>query len=199
VIASFTQTLIDLLSTPWSYLIVLGIAALDAVLPFFPSETIAITGGVLASLGHLSLAVVIVSAAIGAFLGDSTAYALGRWVGTAARDRLFRGERSKRALVWAERQLRERGWYFILVARFIPGGRTVTTFTAGFVRYLPAIFFPADAVAAAAWASYAVLLGYFGGQVFGNRPFLALVVALGIAGVVTVLVEVTRRLRARRR
>ena len=30
--------------------------------------------------------------------------------------------------------LEQRGGYMIVVARFIPGGRTVTTFTAGFVE-----------------------------------------------------------------
>ena len=129
-IVASTQALIDLLSTPWSYLVMVGVAALDAVVPVFPSETLAITGGVLAALGDLSLGLMIVSAAIGAFVGDSTAYALGRTLGTRARDRLLRGERAQRALRWAERQLDERGWYLVLVARFVPGGRTVTTLTA---------------------------------------------------------------------
>jgi membrane protein DedA with SNARE-associated domain len=190
-----TQTLIDLLSTPWSYVVVLAVAALDALVPVVPSETVAITGGVLAGLGELRLSTVIVAAAVGAFVGDSSAYLLGRRVGPATRERLFRGERARRALGWAERQLAVRGPYLILIARFVPGGRTATTFTAGMVGFRAAVFFPAAAVAAVAWAGYAVLLGYYGGRVFEERPVLALVVALGIAFGVTVLVELTRRLR----
>lgn len=190
-----TQALIELLSTPWSYAVILGIAALDALVPVVPSETLAITGGVLASLGELHLGTVIAAAAVGAFVGDSSAYLLGRKIGDPARERLFRGGRARRALGWAERQLAERGPYLILIARFIPGGRTATTFTAGMVRFRAVVFFPAAAVAAVAWGSYAVLLGYYGGRLFEERPLLALGVALGIAFGVTAVVELTRKLR----
>jgi membrane-associated protein len=194
-----TQALVDLLSTPWSYAVILGIAALDAVVPVVPSETLAITGGVLAGLGDLSLGTVIAAAAIGAFVGDSSAYLIGRRLGRPARERLFRGGRSQRALAWAEKQLAERGPYLILIARFVPGGRTATTFTAGVTRFRAVVFFPIAALAAVAWASYAVLLGYYGGRVFEDRPLLALAVALGIAFGVTAVVELTRKLRGRRR
>jgi membrane protein DedA with SNARE-associated domain len=192
-----TQALIDLLSTPWSYAVILGIAALDAVVPVVPSETLAITGGVLAGLGELRLGTVIAAAAVGAFLGDSSAYLIGRKVGQPARERLFRGERMRRAIAWAEKQLAERGPYLILIARFVPGGRTATTFTAGTVRYNPTLFFAAAACAAVAWACYAVLLGYYGGRMFERQPLLALGVALAIAFGVTAVVELTRKLRRR--
>lgn len=190
-----TQALIDLLSTPWSYAVIFGIAVLDALVPVVPSETLAITGGVLAGLGDLQLGTVIASAAVGAFIGDSSAYLLGRAIGRPARDRLFRGRRARRAVEWAERQLGERGAYLILIARFVPGGRTATTFTAGMVRFQAVVFFPIAAVAAVAWAGYAVLLGYYGGRVFEEQPLLALGVALGIAFSVTAVVELVRKLR----
>lgn len=190
-----TQALSDLLSTPWSYPVILGIAALDALVPVVPSETLAITGGILAGIGDLHLGTVIASAAFGAFIGDSTGYLLGHKFGPRARDRLFRGRRARRALDWAEKQLAERGAHLILIARFIPGGRTATTFTAGMVRLRPALFFPMAAIAAVAWAGYAVLLGYYGGRVFEERPLLALAVALGIAFGVTAVVELVRKLR----
>jgi membrane-associated protein len=192
-----TQALIDLLSTPWSYAVILGIAALDALVPVVPSETLAVTGGVLAALGELQLGTVIAAAAVGAFVGDSSSYLLGREIGPPVRELLFRGERMRRALAWAEKQLAERGPYLILIARFIPGGRTATTFTAGTVRYRAAVFFTAAAGAAVAWACYAVLLGYYGGRVFEERPFLALGVALAIAFGIAAAVELTRKLRRR--
>jgi membrane-associated protein len=190
-----TQALVDLLSTPWSYAVIFGIAALDALVPVVPSETLAITGGVLAGLGNLHLGTVIAAAAVGAFIGDSSAYLLGRAVGTPARERLFRGRHARRALAWAERQLDERGAYLIVIARFVPGGRTAATFTAGIVHFRALILFPVAAVAAAAWAGYAVLLGYYGGRVFEEQPLLALGVALGIAFTVVAAVELARKLR----
>jgi membrane-associated protein len=189
------QFLFDLLSSPWAYAIVLGIAALDAVFPAVPSESLAITAGVLSGVGKLHLAPSIAAAAIGAFLGDSTSYVLGRTLGVRARGRLFRGERSQRALGWAERTLDERGGYLIVVARFVPGGRTATTFTAGMVHFPAPRFVGFAGIAAVAWASYAVLLGYLGGRVFEQNPLLALGVALGIAFAITAVVEAVRRFR----
>src|SRR5215217_8747932 len=50
----------------------------------------------------------------------------------------------------------------IVVARFVPGGRTATTFTAGTVRLAWPRFAAADAVGATLWAAYAAGLGYLG-------------------------------------
>jgi membrane protein DedA with SNARE-associated domain len=190
-----TDTLVELLSTPWSYAVILGIAGLDALVPIVPSETLAITGGVLAARGELHVGTVIAAAAAGAFVGDSSTYLLGRKLGRPARDRVFRGRRMRRALGWAERQLAERGPYLILIARYVPGGRTATNFTAGIVHFRAAVFFPVAAVGATTWACYAVLLGYFGGKFFEERPSLALGVALGVAFGVAGAVELTRKLR----
>jgi membrane protein DedA with SNARE-associated domain len=187
--------LFDLLSSPWAYAIVLGIAALDAVFPAVPSESLAITAGVLSGVGKLHVAPTIAAAAIGAFVGDTTSYVLGRTVGRRARGRLFRGKRAERALGWAERTLEERGGYLIVVARFIPGGRTATTFTAGMVRFPAWRFVGFAALAAIGWATYAVMLGYLGGRIFEQSPLLALGVALGIAVTITAVVEAVRRFR----
>jgi membrane protein DedA with SNARE-associated domain len=187
--------LFDLLSSPWAYPIVFGIAALDAVLPAVPSESLAITAGVLCGVGKLHLAPTIAAAALGAFLGDTTSYVLGRTLGPRVRGRLFRGKRSERALDWADRMLKERGGYLIVVARFIPGGRTATTFTAGMVRFPAWRFVGFAAVAAIGWSVYAVMLGYLGGRIFEENPLLALAVALGIALTITAVVEAVRRFR----
>ena len=53
---------------------------------------------------------------------------------------------------------------------------------------------PYDAVAVVLWASYAGLLGYFGGKTFENSTWKALLVAFAIAGGVALLVELVRRL-----
>ncbi len=192
------EPVIELLSSPWAYAVVLVIAALDAVFPLVPSETVAITAGVLAGVGELHLEPAIAAAAVGAFSGDNGSYVLGRTVGQPARRRLFQGERGSRAIAWAERQLARRGGYLIVVARFVPGGRTATTFTAGMVRFRAWVFVGFAAVAAVAWANYAVLLGYLGGRAFEEQPLLALGVALGIAFAITAVVEAARHLKRRR-
>jgi membrane protein DedA with SNARE-associated domain len=183
----------------WAYVVVLLFAVVDAVLPVVPSETAVITAGVVAVSGDLSLPVVIAAAAVGAFAGDNLAYGIGRRYGTRVTDRFFRGEKAKRRLDWASTKLEERGGELIAVARFIPGGRTAVTLTAGLTRFPWRRFAVFDAIAALIWAGYAALLGYFGGQAFEHQPWKGLLVALGIAFAVTLGTELVRWLLRRRR
>jgi membrane protein DedA with SNARE-associated domain len=186
-------------SSAWAYVVVLLFAVVDAVLPVAPSETAVITAGVVAVSGDLSLPVVIAAAAVGAFAGDNLAYGIGRRYGTRVTDRFFRGEKAKRRLDWASTKLEERGGELIAVARFIPGGRTAVTLTAGLTRFPWRRFAVFDAIAALIWAGYAALLGYFGGQAFEHQPWKGLLVALGIAFAVTLGTELVRWLLRRRR
>ena len=65
------------------------------------------------------------------------------------------------------------------------------------VRLPAPVFAGFSAVAAVLWAVYGALLGYFGGRTFHDKPWLALLIALGIAGGVTIGVEGLRRVRER--
>ena len=183
----------------WSYLIVFGVALLDAFFPVVPSEATAIAAGVVAGAGDLRVELLIPAAALGAIVGDNISYAGGHFLGERITNRFFSGEKSKKRLAWAERMLAERGGYLIVVARFIPGGRTVTTFTAGLVKtFRWRRFIVFDVIAGVIWGSYTVLLGYFGGKTFEEEPWKGLLLAFGIAVAVTAAVEVYRHLRARR-
>ena len=183
--------------SPWTYLFLFVIAALDAVIPLVPSETSVILAGVLASTGDLVLVLVILFAAAGAIAGDNLSYWIGRKVGYRIVDRFFKGERRKQ-IDWAHRQVEQRGGYLIIIGRFIPGGRTAVTFSCGMLEMRWRRFLAFDVVAGLVWATYATMLGYVGGRTFEENPFkgflLAFVVALGIAGAI----EAYRWLRKRR-
>jgi membrane protein DedA with SNARE-associated domain len=193
------QSIVDAVSgSDWSYVIVFTIAMLDAFFPIVPSEATAIAAGVVAGTGGLSVEVVILAAATGAFVGDNISFALGHFLGHRVERRFLASEKSQRRLDWARRMLAERGGYLIVVARFIPGGRTVTTFTAGFVETFPwRRFLFYDAIACSIWGSYTVLLGYFGGKTFEEQPWKGLLLAFAVALAVTGVVEVVRHLRRR--
>ena len=183
----------------WAYPIIFVVAAVDAFFPLVPGETVVIVGGSLASSGDLVLPLVILAGAAGAVLGDNISYGIGAWVGEHTVKRWFSSEKSQHRLEWAERMLDERGAYIIIIARFIPGGRTAVTFSAGYIPTFPwRRFIVYDVVAGVIWASYAALLGYFGGKTFEDRPWLGLLIALGIALTAGLLVEVVRHLRQRR-
>ena len=191
------QSLTDYVSgSPWTYAFLFGVAALDVVFPLVPSETSVILAGVIASTGDLILFAVILVAAGGAILGDNTAYVIGRTVGHRLVNRFFSGERRKR-IDWAEQQIEERGGYLILVGRFIPGGRTAVTLACGLLEMRWRRFIAFDVAAGLLWASYAALLGYFGGKAFEEQPWKGFVVAFVVALGITGAIELYRWLRKR--
>jgi membrane protein DedA with SNARE-associated domain len=183
----------------WAYAVVFVLALLDAILPVVPGETSVITAGVVAAAGRLSLPLIVASAAVGAVAGDNTAYLLGWRFGDAATRRLFRSEKGRGRVAWARRQLRRRGGQLIVAGRFIPGGRTVVTLSAGMLRFRWRRFIAFDAAAALAWALYAALLGYFGGRAFEHAAWQGLLLALGVGFAAAGLAEAVRWLLHRRR
>ena len=184
----------------WSYFVIFIVAVIDAFFPLVPSETVLVIGGSFAASGDLNLLFVILAGSAGAILGDNISYGIGALVGERTVKRWFRSEKAHKRLEWAERTLDERGAYIIIVARFIPGGRTAVTFSAGYIPTFPwRRFIVYDIVAGVIWATYAALLGYFGGKTFENHPFYGVLVALGIALALGLVVEVVRHARARRR
>ena len=193
------DALYDLLAQPpTAYLILFAIAAGDAVFPVLPSESAAILAGVLAAVEpEISLPAVLGAAAAGAFVGDSTSYALGRFGGRRAQQRFFDGPYARRGVRWACIELRRRGGTILLVARFVPGGRTGATFTSGLTKFHYGRFAFYTAIAACIWSLYAVLLGYFGGRVFHERPLLAVGVAFAVAAAIGVGSVAGRRLVSR--
>ena len=173
--------------SPWTYLFLFAVAALDAIIPLVPSETSVILAGVLASTGDPNLILVILFAAIWAIVGDNVSYWIGRTVGHHFVERFFKGERRKQ-VDWAHRQVEERGGYLIIIGRFIPGGRIVVTLSCGMLEMPWRRFITFDVVAGLVWATYAAMLGYVGGRTFEESPFrgflLAFAVALAVAGVI---------------
>ena len=192
----FTQIIAD--ASEWAYAIVFLVALLDAIVPIVPSEASVITAGVVAASGGLSLPLVVALAATGALLGDNSAYLIGHRYGTRARERLIHGSKGRRMMDWAQRQLADRGGELIAVARFIPGGRTAITLSAGTLRFPWRRFVAFDALASLVWALYASLLGYLGGRAFEDAAWKGLLLAFGIAFAVVAVAELVRWYLGRR-
>ncbi|TDD13242.1 DedA family protein [Nonomuraea diastatica] len=178
------------MASPWLYAVLFGLALLDGFFPIVPAETAVITAGVFAASGETNLALVIVVAALGAFAGDHISYLIGNKSGGRLRN--------KKAFVWARGALEERGGLVLVVARYIPGGRTATTLTMGAVRHPLRSFTFFDVIAASSWAVYSGLIGFFGGMAFENDPIKGLLLGLGIAVSITAVVEIVRWIRKRR-
>ncbi|MDX6624842.1 MAG: hypothetical protein QOE75_2774 [Solirubrobacterales bacterium] len=181
-----------------SYLVVFVAAGLDVLFPLIPSETIVLTASILAAQGDLLIVAIVPAVALGAFAGDNACYWLGRKIGDPIARRLFKGEKGRARLEWAERALEQRGALLIGVGRFIPGGRTATTFAAGTLEMPYRKFLVADAFAAGLWAVYICALGYLGGETFKDSLWLPLASSLAVATAVGLCFEAWRRIQRRR-
>ena len=191
------QSIVDTISgSEWSYAIVFGVALLDAFFPLVPSETTVIAAGVLAAHGDLRIELVLISAAAGAIVGDNVTFWLGKTLGERVAEKIFRGAR-RRHLDRAHKMVEERGGYLVVIARFIPAGRTAVTFACGSLDGAWIRFIKFDVVAGVIWGSYASLLGYFGGKTFEDSPFKGFLVAFAVAIGITCGVEVVRWIRKR--
>jgi membrane-associated protein len=180
----FDWVLSALSASAWTYLIVLAVVAVDAFFPLVPGDAATVTAAILAAQGDLSIVLVVAVGTLGATAGDNVSYFLGDKLGSRAASRLFRGEKSRRRLEWARDQLTRRGIMLIVAARFIPGGRTATTFAAGTLAMTWRRFLAGDLVGAFGWALFTALVGYLGGQVFQQSLWEPLLLSLGVSVVV---------------
>lgn len=152
----------------FSYLLVFGILILCGVGLPVPEDVSLILGGSLVFQGKAGLFLMMVTGYVGIILGDSLMFMLGRRFGsqvgvkkTGLLSRIITP--AKRARV--EELFKKHGEKVVMIARFLPGVRAPTYFTAGSVgmRYSHFVFF--DSVAALASAPIFVYLGFrFGGE-----------------------------------
>jgi membrane-associated protein len=167
--------------SPSAYLALFVIVLIDDFVWFAPGDTAMITAGILAANGELLLYLVIVAGTIGGLVGDNLSYFLGRRFGPSLAGRLLKSDRAQKRYRWAEQQIAIRGSTIIIVGRFIPAGRTVTTFACGTSKLPFRRFLIADSLAAFAWATYTALLGLVGGSTFRDALWEPLLIGLVVA------------------
>lgn len=187
--------------------LVVGAAVLaeDALFVGFvlPGETLAILGGVTASLGHTSLPVILLVVVLAAVVGDSIGYEVGRVWGTRLLDHSWL-DRRRRQVDGARDLLRRRGGVAVFLGRWTAFLRAVTPALAGASRMPYRTFLPWNAVGGIAWGSACVIGGYAAGASYQRvETWLGRGAAIGVAFVVVVglviwRVRVRRRERAER-
>jgi membrane protein DedA with SNARE-associated domain len=197
ILTDLTDWLEDVSAEWWFLLVILGVAFFDSIIPIVPSETTVILGGVAAGAGDQNLLLVIAAGALGAFLGDNTAYLIGRRFAPRIQRRAARRPKTATRLTWASDQIRRRGGMLLITARFIPGGRTALTLSSGITHQPWRWFAGWAAVAAVIWATYAAGLGAIFGQTFSDNHTVAFLLAFGAALSVTIIIEVVRHVRGR--
>ncbi|WP_102128381.1 DedA family protein [Deinococcus planocerae] len=150
---------------------------------FLPGDSLLIMAGIVAAGGALDVRGVVAAVVVGAILGDTAGYLIGRRFGPAVfrrRDaRLLRPEYLTRTQAYFERY----GRLAVVVARFIPVVRTVTPTLAGVGRMPYPTFLGFSVLGALLWGAGVPLAGYGLG---GLIPHLDRYVLLLVAGVLLV-------------
>lgn len=200
VVTDLTDRLDDLAGSWWFLLAIFLIALLDSMVPIVPSETTVIVGAVTVAIGEApyGLWMVVIAGAAGAFIGDTSAYGIGRRWSAWFHRRAHTRPRTARQLLWADDQIRRRGGALLITARFIPGGRTALTVSSGITQQPKKWFVKWVVIAVSLWATYSAGLAYIVGRPFRDNHSVAFWVAFGTALGVNVLIELGRLVAKRR-
>ncbi|HUY78235.1 MAG TPA: DedA family protein, partial [Ktedonobacterales bacterium] len=184
------QIVLSLITTYGYIVVFLIVLAESAGIPL-PGETSLLVGGALAATGSLWLPGVILAAALGAILGDTAGYWIGRTYGLELirrHGRLFRFDEKK--LARAEAFFARHGEKTIFFGRFVPIGRIFSAVLAGVSRMHYRRFLLWNAAGGVVWATVVGSLGYiFGRQLplietlvrqFGVVLLVGLILALAV-------------------
>jgi membrane-associated protein len=168
---------------------------------FLPGDTLLIAAGVYAKQGKLSIAAIIVVAAIAAIAGDSTAYFIGRKLGP----RIFRNEDSvifrKDHVARAEKFYEKYGPKTLLFAHFLAVVRTFSPLLAGVGKMQYSKFLTFDAIGDITWALVVSLLGYYVGSRIPNidHYILFVLAAIIVCSLVPAIYQIIRLTLKKRR
>ncbi|MDL5201336.1 VTT domain-containing protein [Streptomyces sp. ALI-76-A] len=182
-----------LIGSPWIYAMVAMSVLLDVFLPVLPSGVLVIMAATAAAAGSGAatgqvpdevpdILALVLCATTASVLGDLVAYRLA-WRGGARLDRAI--ARSRRLTVAQERLgavLAHGGGALVVLARFVPAGRSVVSLGAGATKRRARDFLPWSALAGLSWAAYSVALGYFGAHWLGATWLATGVSLLALSG-----------------
>jgi membrane-associated protein len=186
------------LRSSWLLPLLVVMIAVDAPFPVLPSETILMSAATTA-FGNGDGGMVLglfVAALTGSVLGDTVVYSLGR----CSHRLLSRTADAECALsTWVRHHMLQRPGIALVGARFVPGGRLVSTAAAGRFGLPVRSFLTWSIASSAAWSLYMLLIGLALGPVTGGNPFLSLIAGVAMAVLTAVGFAVVTRLRRRPR
>jgi membrane-associated protein len=181
----------------WLLPLLVVMIAVDAPFPVLPSETILMSAATTAfGGGHVGMVVgLFVAALAGSVLGDAVVF----WLGRCSHKLLSRTiDTEYEVSAWVRRHMLRRPGIALVGARFVPGGRLVSTAAAGRFGLPVRRFLPWSVVSSAAWSAYMLLIGLALGPVTGGDPLLSLFAGVGMAVLTAAGFAVVSKLRRNR-
>jgi membrane-associated protein len=141
---------------------------------FLPGDSLLFAAGVVLAShdGELSAWLLSLTALIVAVVGNQIGYYIGRHTGTRLLARRGGKVLNKENLAKARDFLDRRGFWAIVLARWIPWVRTLAPMIAGAARMDPKRFMLATTIGAIAWVPTLVLAGYYGAGLLTAVPWL---------------------------
>jgi membrane-associated protein len=186
---------------PWAVLLVMFAETGLLVGFFLPGDSLLFTAGLLTTTGvHLSLPVTLVFAPIGAVAGAQVGYLIGRKFGPSLVERPDR-PRLAHAAQRAREILESYGvGRAVVLARFIPGVRTVMNPLAGALRIDARKFTQWQVAGGVVWTVGLVLAGHLlGSQIPGiDKYLLPIIAVIVIVSLIPVGLELLRQRRGSR-
>jgi membrane-associated protein len=185
------------LYSSWLLPVLVILIAIDGPFPVLPSETLLMTAAALAFGRHDVLAVValFVAALVGSVAGDVLVFGLGR----SSQQVLARAVEAEGGLSsWVRRRLLQRPAVVLVGARFMPGGRLLSTAAAGRFGLDVPRFLLGSVASSAAWSVYMLLIGLLLGPITGGSPLLSLLAGVVMAVLTAGAFALVQRVRAMR-
>ena len=190
--------MLELVGSPWLFPALFLLVVGDAFIVVLPSETAVVALGALAgATGSPALYLLLPVAALGAIVGDSLCYLIGRRVGWQRWGWQTRG-RVGAALATARQTVLSRPAVLIFTARYIPFARIAVNLSAGAAGLPYRRYLPLSAAAGAGWAIYNVAIGMLFGRLMADTPALAVIVSVVVAVTLGATVDLITRRRAAR-
>ncbi|MDP9738022.1 DedA family protein [Curtobacterium sp. 260] len=195
------EMVLQLVGTPWAFLVVGLVLAAGSVAVFLPSQALVVAIGTLlvgGDGGFLPVLVLVVAATIGMVLGDVALWHLARTVDLGSRS-WFSRPKIRKARESIDARYRKAPGRIAVLGRFIPMGRLTTNLVGADSGLDLRRFLVSCLVADVVWAAYCVGIAAATGHWSREQPFLVTtlaVVASILLGLAISAVEKAVRRRA---
>lgn len=164
---------------------------------FLPGDSLLITAGLIAASGSLNIVLVIVILTLGAVLGDTTGYFIGKKLKNSIflknNSRFFHREHLQKTEAFYEKH----GSKTVFLARFVPIVRSFTATLAGVTGMPFTVFFFFSLCGSLVWVLFFTLIGYFLATLFPDIvQYLHTII---LAGIFLIIFSAIKSLKQKKR